>query len=94
MEPSEYLVVFSHRNDTSSDCHIYLEMVPEEVVLSPGHAIELLAKPTSDLLPLTIDHVEGGLQIYACREFDPDWHVRFNGKVIKAGHPTRLREYE
>lgn len=69
-------------------------MIPEEVILSPGHSVDLLAKPTDDLLPLTIDYVEGGLQIHACREFDPDWHVRFKGKVIKAGSPTRLEEYE
>jgi hypothetical protein len=94
MEPSEYPCVGSFRNETSSDLHLYLEMVPEEVILSPGHAVDLLARPTADLLPLTIDYVETGIQIHACREFDPDWHVRFNGKVIKAANPTRLKEFE
>lgn len=61
---------------------LYLEMIPEEVVLSPGHSVELVARPTVDLLPLTIDEVEGGLQIHACREFDPDWHVRFRGRTV------------
>lgn len=94
MKASEYPIVGSFRNDTPSDLHLHLEMVPEEVVLSPGHSVDLLAKPTAGLLPLTVDYVLGGLQIHACREFDPDWHVRFNGKIIKAGHPTRLKEHE
>jgi hypothetical protein len=25
---------------------------------------------------------------------DPNWHVRFRGQVIRAGHPTVLREFE
>lgn len=94
LAPSSYPTVASFSNGTSSDLHLYLEMVPEEVILSPGHTIDLLARPSKDLLPLTIDPVDGGLQIYACREFDPDWHVRFNGKVIKADHPTRLKAFE
>jgi len=73
---------------------LYLEMLAEEVVMSPGHAVELLACPTDGLLPITIDWVEGGLQIHPHHEFDPDWHVRFRGKVIRAGHPTILSEHE
>jgi hypothetical protein len=94
MKPSEYPSVGFFRNDTSSDLHLHLEMIPEEVILSPGHSVDLLAKPNNDLLPLTIDYVDSGLQIHAAREFDPDWHVRFNGKVIKVGSPTRLKEFE
>jgi hypothetical protein len=45
-------------------------------------------------LPITIDYVDGGLQIHPHKEFDPDWHVRFKGQVIRAGHPTVLAEYE
>jgi hypothetical protein len=72
---------------------LYLEMLGEEVVLAPGHEVELLALPLEDLLPLTVSYVEGGLQIHPHKEFDPDWHVRFMGKAIRAGHPTILSEH-
>jgi hypothetical protein len=94
MNPSEYLVVGEFTNDTAAEMRLYLEMLAEEVVLSPGHSIELMAKPSPDLLPLTISYVEGGMQIHPYKEFDPDWHVRFNGKVIRASHPTLLSDYE
>lgn len=73
---------------------LYLEMIPEEVVLSPGHSVELVARPTAGLLPLTISQVEDGLQIHACREFDPDWYVRFRGSLIKPQSPTVLGDFE
>lgn len=94
MEPSEYPTVGSFSNDTSSDLCLYLEMVPEEVILSPGHSVELLAKPTDDLLPLTVECVDGGFQIHLFRGFDPDWYVRFKGKLIKVACPTCLKDYE
>lgn len=94
MQSIHYPVVGIFRNDTNVEMRIFLEMVPQEVVLSPGHSIELLAKPSDDLLPLTIDLVSGGLQIHPAREFDPDWHVRFQGKVIRVECPTWLKEHE
>jgi hypothetical protein len=72
---------------------LYLEMTCEEVVLAPDQGVELLAKPDPDLLPLTTDLVDGGIQIHSCRVFDPDWYIRFNGKLIKPGYPTRLSEH-
>jgi hypothetical protein len=56
--------------------------------------VELLGRPGEDLLPITVGYVAGGLQIHPHREFDPDWHVRFKGKVIRAGQPTILAEWE
>jgi hypothetical protein len=94
MSPSQYPVVGHYRNDTQIAMSIHLEMVPVEVVLSPGHEIELLARPSPDLLPLTVDVVRGGLQIHACHDWDPDWHVRFNGRVIKVGCPTVLADFD
>lgn len=94
MTPSDYLVVGEFRNDTTQDLTIYLEMTCEEVVLAPGHAIELLARPSPDLLPLTIDYVAGGIQIHPYQVWDPDWHVRFNGHIVKPGYPTRLTEIQ
>ena len=94
MQPSTYPTVWSFSNDTSSDLCLYLEMVPEEVILSPGHSVDLLAKPTDELLPLSVEHVDNGYHVHAHREFDPDWHVRFNGKLIKAGNPTRLKDHD
>ena len=94
MHPSSYPTVGVFANDTDSEMRLHLEMLAEEVILSPGHSVELLARPTKDLLPLHIGHVPGGLQIHPYKEFDPDWHVRFNGKVIRAGFPTRIADYE
>ena len=94
MNPSEFPIVGEFSNDTKKEMTLYLEMLGEEVVLSPGHSIQLLALPTSTLLPLTIDYVEGGLQIHPYKEFDPQWHIRFKGKLIKPGHPTLLSAHE
>jgi len=61
--------------------------------LAPGHEVDLLALPLEGLLPLAISYVEDGIQIHPHKVVDPDWHVRFNNKVIRAGHPTILAEY-
>lgn len=88
------LVTVGHfRNQTDADMTLYLEMIAAEVVMSPGHEVELLGAG-EDLLPITVDYVEGGLQIHPNKEFDPGWHVRFAGKLIPAGFPTILAEHE
>lgn len=93
MTPDKYPVVGRFKNETVGTLTLYLEMVPEEVVLEPGDEVELLAQPTEDLLPLDVAPVEDGFQIHAHKESDPYWHVRFRGQVIKAGNPTRLLDY-
>jgi hypothetical protein len=94
MRALDYVVVGVFRNETQNELSLFLELVPEQVVLSPGHSVELLAKPSDDLLPLTINLVEGGLQIYAHMEAVPDWHVRFNGKTILTQALLILKEHE
>ena len=94
MDAAHFPVVGIFRNDTERELRLHLEMLAAEVVLSPGHEVELLARPSEGLLPLTIDLVEGGLQIHPAREFDPEWHVRFNGKLLEARWPTILKEHE
>lgn len=69
---------------------LFLEMTCEEVVLSPGHQIDLLAKQHPDLLPLTINLVEGGLQIHPHKVWDPEWLIRFGERVFKPAYPTKL----
>lgn len=93
MTPENYAVVGRFKNETVFAMTLYLEMLPEEVILEPGDEVELLALPTDNLLPLDVAPVEGGLHIHAHKEWDPDWHVRFRGRVIKAGNPTRLSDY-
>ena len=56
--------------------------------------IQLLAKPSDGLLPITIHYVNDGLQVFAAKEWDPDWHIRFMGAVIKPNYPTRLAELQ
>lgn len=79
MKIDDYIVVGNSSNDTTVEMRIFLEMTGEEIFLSPGHAIELLAKKSDGLLPITVAYVENGLQIFASKEFDVDWHVRFDG---------------
>jgi hypothetical protein len=94
MEPSSYLVVAEFANDTQAEMRLYLELIGEEVVLSPGHHISLLAKPSPDLQPITFSLVARGIQVHPHKEFDPDWYVLFRGKLIKPGYPTRLADHE
>ena len=94
MDPIDYVTVGHFRNDTSDEMRLFLEMSGEEVVLSPGQAVELLAKRSPNLLPVTMDYVLGGIQIHPWKEFDPDWHIRFKEKLIRPQYPTRLSEHE
>lgn len=94
MQPAQYPAIGQFRNDTADGIRLILEMTCEEVILAPGHAMGLLARPDPDLLPLTVDVVPNGLQILPCRVADPDWHLRFKGKLIKPAYPTRLSEHE
>jgi hypothetical protein len=89
----ELVVVGGFTNDTNHEMRLFLELLGEEIVMEPGHSVELMASNTSGLLPLTVSYVEGGLQIHPHKEFDPNWHVRFNGRTLKAGHPTVLSEH-
>ncbi len=93
-EASDYVVVHEVVNDTEREMRVFLEMTCEEIFLAPGQRMQLLAKPSEDLLPLTVTPLQDGLQIFPNRQFDPDWHIRFKGKLIKPGYPTRLAELE
>ena len=93
MNSGQHVCVAHFHNETSVPMTLHLEMLGEEVVLAPGQQVELLALPLPDLLPLAINYVKGGLQIHPHKEFDPNWHVRFKGRVIRAGHPTILSEH-
>jgi hypothetical protein len=94
LSPSQYLTVATFRNGSAVELRLYLEMLAEEVVLSPGHEVALLGRPGEGVLPITVDYVDGGLQIHPHKQLDSDWHVRFRGKLIRAGHPTILAEHE
>lgn len=78
-------------NDTSRDMRLHLEATGDEVVLSPGHKIELLAQSSDEIYPLAINYFDGGMQIYANLDPDPDWHIKFNGRVYSAGRPAATR---
>lgn len=92
MNSEEHIVVACFSNDTPAEMRIFLEMTCEEIFLSPGHQIELLARPSEDLLPLTIAWIDDGLQVFPHKEWDPDWMIRFEGQLIKPQYPTRLSE--
>lgn len=83
MNIADYIVVAEFKNDSPSEMFIFLEMTCEEIYLAPGHHIELLAKNTETLLPISVFYVVGGLQVFPKQEFDPDWYIRFKGKILK-----------
>jgi hypothetical protein len=91
MNPLDYITVATFGNATNGEMRIYLEAIGDEVVLSPGHEVDLLGKSGEGLLPVTIKYVDGGIQVYAHRVPDPDWHFRFQGRDYSAGSPTETR---
>jgi hypothetical protein len=94
MSDTNYITVARFCNESTIEMRLYLEMTGAEIVMRPGHVIDLLASTGEGLLPITIDSVDGGLQIHPYKQFDPDWHIRFEGKIIRAGFPTILAEHE
>ena len=89
-----YPVVLELENHGDGDMEVWLEMVPEGVILSPGHQIQLLARPDEDVLPLDIARTPTGWVIHARESWDPDWHVRFKGHLLKPASPSRLADFE
>ncbi len=80
-------------NDTDKDITIYLEMLCEEIHVSPNQSFELLIEDIQDALPVTINYVKSGLQIYPHRAL-PNWLIIFNGQRIRSDYPTILKDYE
>lgn len=92
--PSTYPVVLELENHGTTELRAWLEMVPECVILSPGHRIELLARPDEGLLPLDLERTADGWVVHAAQLADPDWHVRFKGHRLKPASDTRLADFE
>ncbi len=90
----ELVSVGNFKNETDRPLVLYLEMLCAEVHLSPGHEVELLGTASPELLPISVLVSDGALTVYPHRLSDPEWHVRFKGKLISAGWPTRLSEHE
>ena len=91
MTSPDYITVARIRNDTSREMRLYLECIGDEVVLSSGHEVELLGHRSDGLLPLTFNYMNDGLQCYAHLDPDPDWHIKFKGRLYCAGRPTATR---
>ena len=91
MNPTDFVTVATFNNGTSGEMRLYLEMIGDEVVLSPGHEVDLLARPSEGLLPISVVYVEDGLQVFANREPDPDWHIRFKGRIFSVGSSTATK---
>lgn len=94
MDPTQYTVVAEFINDGEREMRIFLEMTCEEVFVAVGQKVQLLARPADGLLPITVAYLQDGLQVFPHQEFDPDWHIRFNGVLMKPGYPTRLSDVE
>ena len=87
-------MVLELENPGATQLTAWLEMVPECVILSPGHRIELLARPDEGLLPLDVERTADGWVVHSARLADPDWHVRFKGYLLKPAADTRLADFE
>jgi len=70
-----------------------LEMLCEEVILDPGHQVELLVEDIDECFPMTICYHSNGLQIYP-NHGTPNWLIRFQCKEIVPGYPTKLSDFE
>ena len=92
--PCDYTVVAMLRNETGADMVVWLEMLCEQLILAPGHQVELLARSDDGVLPLSQTPNADGITIHAAQAADPDWHVRFKGHLIKPAAPTRLADFE
>lgn len=89
----KYRTIGIFSNETDKDMSLFLEMTCEEVILSPGHQVELLAEDMEECFPMDILYHSDSLQIYPKRS-SPEWLVRFNGKEITPGFPTRLSDHD
>jgi hypothetical protein len=92
--PSTYPVVATLRNDSPRDMVVWLEMLPEQLILGPGQSVDLVARPDDGLLPLSMHWRRDGVTVFAATLADPDWHLRFNGHLIRPATPTRLVDFE
>lgn len=72
----------------------FLEPLDGKVVCSPDRQIDLLANIGEEHRPLRFSHIDGGLQIRPHTQHDPDWHIPFKGKVIRAGDPRIPADHE
>ena len=81
--------VFS--NETDEEMTIFLEVLCEEIHMSPGHEIELLAEDNDDHFPVTILYHKEGLQVYP-RSGCTEWKFIFNGREYTADYPSKLSE--
>lgn len=87
-----YISIGKFSNQTDVDLSINLEIHCEEIILNPGHEIELFIENKLGALPVNILYHEKSLQIYP-HTSDPDWLIHYNGRKIVPGYPTRLSEY-
>ena len=89
----QYTSVGIFSNDSEVEITVYLEMLCEEIRVAPGLSFELLIEDIPEALPVTINYVKGGLQIYPHRSV-PEWLIVFKGQKIKPGYPTILAGIE
>ena len=72
---------------------LYLEIYCEEIILSPGHELELLIEETLDTIQPNLIYCDGGIQVYHPLDTD-NWMIKFRGQLIRPGYPTILKNYE
>jgi len=87
----KYKTVGIFSNETDEEMIIYLEITCEEIHMSPGHEIELLAEDNDDHFPVSILYHKDSLHIYP-RLGAPEWKFIFNGKEYETDHPSKLSE--
>jgi hypothetical protein len=89
----KYKTVGIFSNETKEDMTLCLEMSCEEVILSPGHKVELLIENLEECFPVNVLYHSDALQVYPSGGF-PKWLIKFNGKELIPDWPTKLKDHE
>ncbi len=88
---TQFRTVGIFSNETDELMTISLEVTCEEIRMSPGDEIELLAEDNDEHFPMNILYHKDGLQIYP-RFGSTEWKFRYNGKVYEADWPSILSD--
>lgn len=79
-------------NKTEQNLVLFLEVLCEEIHLSPNHEIELFVENDASLFPMTFIYHSDCIQIYS--NGINKWYFKFNGKMYQASYPSILSELE
>lgn len=93
LKASVYTTYCLFDNSSDHDISISLELSCEEIIMSPGHKLELLIPDYIGDVPPCIIFWESGIQVYPPGQ-SSEWLIKFNGNTYLPGCPTILKNLE